>query len=62
MNPDQAQINMKPDLDPSCLTFMTFFFLGGGGGGEELFILKKKISLQQRACKITQHAKGKENK
>ena len=49
LDPDQAQHNVRPDLDSNCLTLMVFlkeFF--------EKVDFKKIIRCVKKACKITQ--------
>ena len=48
LDPDEAQQNVGPDLDPNCLTLKGLFC-------NNLKI--KKSADDKRACKITQHAK-----
>ena len=55
LDPDQAQQNIGPGLDPNCLTLCWYswaiFF-------EKVNLKKKKKSTDdKKACKITQHAK-----
>ena len=53
MDPDQAQQNVGPDLDPN------FWHSDGIPKIFEKFNLKKKKSADnKKACKITQHAKS----
>ena len=53
MDPDQAQQNVGPDLDPNCLTLLWY--------SQKNYFEKKniiEISDDKKAFKITQYAKG----
>ena len=54
LDPDQAQQNVGPDLDPNCFDTLMVFLKGFC----EKVNFKTKSTDDKESCKITQHAKS----